>query len=132
MPVGQGPVTFTWKARLADWASGTISLTVPLHCLLQPVDPHADALADLEPTRQRLAHAGHQLHPFGIEEREQHLAGRDHVADVDLLVDHGAVDGGADGGPIQRRLHFLDGLPRPQQFRLGGSQVRAELFVFRR
>ena len=36
MPGGQGPVTFTWKVRLADWASGTISLTVPLHCLLSP------------------------------------------------------------------------------------------------
>ena len=51
MPGGQGPVTFTWKARLADWASGTISLTVPLHCLFEPVDLHADALADLQPMR---------------------------------------------------------------------------------
>ena len=71
MPVGQGPVTFTWKARLADWASGTISLTVPLHCLSSPSICTPMFLADLELTGQRLAHAGDQLHPCGIEERDQ-------------------------------------------------------------
>ena len=74
MPGGQGPVTFTWKVRLADWASGTISLTVPLHCLLSP----STCTPMLWPTWsrwvKRLAHAGHQLHPLGIEERDQHLA----------------------------------------------------------
>ena len=129
MPVGQGPVTFTWKVRLADCASGTISLTVPLHCLLEPLDLHADALADLEPVRQRLAHAGHQLHPLGIEERDQHLARRDHVAHIDLLVDDGSVDGRADGGPIERGLHFVDGLLGSLQVRLGGSQRRGRLLV---
>ena len=74
MPAGQGPVTFTWKARLADWASGTISLTVPLHCLSSPSIRTPIALADPELAGQRLADAGHQLHPLGIEERQQDLA----------------------------------------------------------
>ena len=42
--------------------------------LVEPLDLHADLLADLEFARQRLADAGHQLHPLGIEERDQHLA----------------------------------------------------------
>ena len=98
-PAGQGPVTFTWNVRLADWASGTISLTVPLHCRSSPSTRTPMLLADPEPVRQRLAHAGHQLHLLRIEERDQHLAGRDHVADVDLLVDDHRVEWAAGWWP---------------------------------
>ena len=69
------------------------------------------------------------MHPFGIEERDEHLARRDHVARVDFLVDHSAVEGGANGGPIQRGLHFVDGFLRSLEIRFGGSQCRDGLFV---
>ena len=86
------------------------------------------SLTDLESVRQRFADAGDELHVFRIEEREQQLARRDHVAGADLLVDHDAVDGRADGGPIQRCLHFVDGLFGPHQVRLGRSQ-RSDLLI---
>ena len=83
-----------------DLAHGSAAL------LVQTLDPHANVLADMEPPREGFADAGNQLHPFGIVERDERLARRGHVADVDFLVDDGAVDGTPNGCPIQHCLHF--------------------------
>jgi hypothetical protein len=83
--------------------------------LIEPLDPHADVLADLQLTGQGLADTGDQLHPFGVKQRHQHLARRDHVADIHFLVDDHAGEGRPEGGPVQHRLDFLDALPGLQQ-----------------
>ena len=130
MPAGQGPVTFTWKAAAGRLCFGYDLADRPAALFVQSLDLHADALADLEAARQGLANAGHKLHVVRIEERDEHLTRRNHVAGVDFLVDDGSVDGRADGGPIQRGLHFADGRLGAVKVRLGGSQRRDRLVVF--
>ncbi len=115
-------MTLTWKARLADWAWGTISLTVSAATLVEALKLDGDFLADLEAVGQRLADVGDQLHAFGIEQRDQQLAGRDHIADVDLLIDHHALERRTDGGPIERGLHFIHRFARVLEIGIGGAQ----------
>ncbi len=85
--------------------------------------------ADREAMRQRLANAGDQLHALGIEQRGQHLAGRDHVADVDFLVDHGPIHRRADGGPAERGLDFIDHFVGAAKFGFARSHRRRYLVV---
>ena len=92
MPVGQGPVTLTWKARLADSASGNDLADGAVALLADPFDVDADLLPDGKFVGERLADLGDELHPLGIEERDECLARGDHVADIDLLVDDDSTD----------------------------------------
>ena len=109
MPAGQGPDDLHLKAAASRLCLGHNLADRPAALFVESLNLHADALADLEPASQGLANAGYKLHVFRVEERDQHLARRNHVADIDLLVDDRSVDGRADGGPIQRGLHFVDG-----------------------
>ncbi len=120
MPAGQGPSNLHLKTAAGRLRFGHNLTDRPAALFGQPLDLHADALADLEAVSQGLTNAGHKLHVFRIEERDQHLARRNHVADIDLLVDDRSVDGRADSGPIQRGLHFIDGRLGAVKVRLGG------------
>ena len=116
------PCNFHLKAAASRLCFGYNLADCPAALFVKPLDLYADALADLEAASQGFTNAGYKLHVFRIKERDQHLARRNHVADIDLLVDDGSVDGRTDGGPIQRGLHFIDGRLGAVKVRLGGLQ----------
>ena len=71
MPVGTRPGDFHLEGSAGRLGFGHDLADRPAALLAEPFDLHADALADLQPVRQRLADAGHELHSLGIEERDQ-------------------------------------------------------------